>query len=122
MRSMVVSRQLRWVNITGDGKTLRFLTPHDQTYDSEDNTVIIASASSESNAGPSPIMIWKWNVKAKGVRTGDSTTITFLGLLELSIRCVVICAAVAYFVGILREKVGHFYSKNGNMIRVHDRK
>jgi hypothetical protein len=42
--------------------------------------------------------------------------------LELSVRCVVICAAVAYFVGILREKVGHFCSKNGDMIRVHNRK
>ena len=119
---MAVSRQLWWVSITGDGKTLCFLTLHDQTYDSKDNTMIIASMSSESNAGPSLIMIWKWNVKAKGVRTSDSTTITFLGLLELSIRCVVICAAVAYFIGILREKVGHFYSKNSNMIRVHDRK
>jgi hypothetical protein len=101
---------------------LRFLTPHDQTHDSEDNTVVIASASSESNTGTSPIMIWKWNAKAKGARTGNSTARTFLGILELSIRCVIICGAVAYFVGILREKVGHFRSKNGNMIRVHDRK
>ena len=105
--------------MTGDGRT-RFLTPRDQTHDSEDNTVIIASASSESNTGASPIMIWKW--KAKGASTGNSTAITFLGVLELSVRCVVICAAVAYFVGILREKVGHFCSKNGDMIRVHNRK
>lgn len=97
--------------MTGDGRTLFFLTPHDQTHNSEDNTMIIASALSESNASASPIMIWKWNVKVKGVRTGDNTTITFLGVLELSIRCVVICAVVAYFIRILREKVGHFYSK-----------
>jgi len=105
--------------MTGDRR--RFLTPRDQTHDSEDNTVIIASASSESNTDASPIMIWKWNVKAKGASTGNSTAITFLGVLELSIRCVVICAAVAYFVGILREKVGHFCLKNGDMIRVHNR-
>ena len=89
------------------------LTPHNQTHDSNDDTVVIVSASSDSNTGAGPITIWKWDAKA---RTGKSTAITLLSVLELSIKCIIIGAAVAFFVGVIRERVGPFSRKLGDMI------
>ena len=66
-------------------------------------TIMIASA---STSGPSPIRVWQWTPPVNDKRPSDKHSTWTLGrVIEAMLKVVVVIAAAAHIIHVIREQV-----------------
>jgi hypothetical protein len=75
-----------------------------QVRDVENGVVLVATASASASSGPCAIKVWQWRSKKDREEvTGEGWTLCeMVGFL---VKLVVVFAAIAYLVGLIRQAV-----------------
>ncbi|KAJ3504450.1 hypothetical protein NLJ89_g7925 [Agrocybe chaxingu] len=74
-------------------------------HDNNDGSVAIATASSTA-IGSNEILLWKWKPKTQAEGSVVSRGWSFLGFIEVVLKIVMLFSTIAYFSGLVNEKLG----------------
>jgi len=73
-----------------------------KVHDGDENVVLIATASA-SSIGQTAIRLWEWKAPKKS-KVSNGRTWSTAGIFEWFLKAVVVLAATAYFITIIREQ------------------